>query len=425
MPNLATLISRTLPEQAEALLREAARVAGANPDACAELYLVGGPVRDLLLGATPADLDLSVVGDAGRFAAALAAELGGEVSGHSEFGTVKLSARGYDIDLATARAETYAHPGALPDVWPAGITGDLARRDFTVNAMAVDLGVTDPGRWGELIDNHGGMTDVTTRRLRVLHDDSFVDDPTRILRAVRYGARLGFQIERGTRDLLARDVDGLAAISAARIRAELEHILAEPSRAAALASAEELGALAAVSPALRVPRRTLEVMARLAGDDADRPLLFYIALLGAALTASEAEALVRRLDPPRAWADVLGAGPAYRAVARVLERDDLRPSEAADVLSPFPRAALEAQLELGPLPAQQRWLKAWLTDLSRRRPALTGDDLLAEGVPQGPLVGKLLDELRRAALDRTARTRDEELALVRRRLPTLLDREQG
>ena len=148
-------------------------------------------------------------------------------------------------------------------------------------------------------------------------------------------------------------------------------------------------------------------------------------ILGAALTASEAEALVRRLDPPRAWADVLEAGPAYQAVARVLERDDLRPSEAADVLSPFPRAALEAQLELGPLPAQQRWLEAWLTDLSRRRPALTGDDLLAEGVPQGPLVGRLLDELRRAALDRTTRTRDEELALVRRRLPVLLDREGG
>src|SRR3954451_22837564 len=158
------------------------------------IYLVGGAVRDLLLGRERADVDLMVEGDA----TALAAELGGANSEHDRFGTVKVDVEGHEVDIAGARTETYEKPGALPTVTPAAsVEEHLARRDFTVNAMAIPL-------QGEprLLDPHGGKSDLEQGLLRVLHDRSFVDDPTRAIRAARYASRFGFRLEPRTERLL-------------------------------------------------------------------------------------------------------------------------------------------------------------------------------------------------------------------------------
>ncbi|MFW6175127.1 MAG: CCA tRNA nucleotidyltransferase [Chloroflexota bacterium] len=416
MPNLSNLIERTLPEEISLILLLAADAASAHEDLCQELYLVGGPVRDILRGVAPSDLDLSVVGDAQAFADVLAMLLGGKVLAKSEFGTAKMSASGYTVDLATARQETYERPGALPAVTPDGIEADLARRDFTVNAMAIQIGPSPRLKWGELVDPHGGMSDLGRRRVRVLHDGSFRDDATRILRALRYEARLEYKIAGPTQELITRDRDYLSDITPARVRNEFTRILEEPTRADILGRAEELGVMAAISPALRIPDRVRTAMAEAPG----RPMEFHIALIGAALAADEADRLINRLHPPGEWASLLRAGAQFWDIARLLEDESLKPSEAADLLSGFPELALEAQLALAPPTGQRRWLERWLKDLRHRRPELDGDDLLTEGVPRGPAIGRLLDELRRAKLDGVVHDRGEELALVRRRLPVLL-----
>lgn len=418
MSNVANLMERSVPRPVLDALRSAALVASRETVKVQELYLVGGMVRDLVRGESSADIDLSVVGNGPGYATALSNELDGQVTKVSKFGTAAIETDTLTIDVATARIETYEHPGALPNVTPSGITEDLARRDFTINAMAIDL---TSNSWGELIDPHGGMSDLMMKRIKTLHVDSFADDPTRALRAVRYESRLGFKIQSSTIDDMQRDGAHFDAVSPARVLADFRYILGETSRAEALSRAEELGVLGFISPAFRISSRSLQGIKA----TPDREPLFHVSLIGARLTKSEANTLIQRLDPPADWREALNAGSTYQEIASVLERPDLRPSEIADLLSGFPILALEAQLQLAPATRQRAALRSWLEELRFRDPLLSGDDLLEAGVPQGPLIGRLLDELRRARLDRTVGTRDDELTLVKRRLPVMLSNGKG
>jgi len=214
-------------------------------DAGAKAYLVGGPVRDLILGRPAPDTDLAVEGPVEDVAHALAAEFGGHVKKTTDLLTATVVlADGREIDVAHARTETYSEPGALPEVSPASLEDDLRRRDFTVNAMALAL---SPSEFGRLIDPHGGHADLRAGLLRVLHERSFEDDPTRMLRAARFQQGLGLRLEPGTRELLARAAAErrLEPLSGARLRAELRRILADdvPEGFAGL---QELGLLAAM-----------------------------------------------------------------------------------------------------------------------------------------------------------------------------------
>src|SRR5829696_7958712 len=208
------------------------------------VHVVGGAVRDLLLGGAPVDLDVVVEGDAIALAGRLAAGLGedAELHEHDRFGTATVRAGGHAYDLAGARAETYARPGALPDVRPGTLEEDLLRRDFTVNAIAVGLD-------GRLVAAPGALDDLAARQLRVLHDASFVDDPTRLLRLVRYATRLGFGVDAGTSALASAAVarGALATVTPARLGSELRLLLREPS------ASEALARVAAWEGALGVP----------------------------------------------------------------------------------------------------------------------------------------------------------------------------
>ncbi|MBI4220487.1 MAG: CCA tRNA nucleotidyltransferase [Chloroflexi bacterium] len=422
MPNLATLMERSLPKAALAFLKEAGWLAHSLPGGRVRgAFLVGGPVRDLLIQQRVSDLDIMVAGDVLELARGLAERLHGEVLHPSEFGTVKVRTPDITVDLAMARRETYPSPGALPHVEPGEPQDDLARRDYTINAMAVDLA---ENRFGTLADPFGGMRDITMKRLRVLHERSFADDPTRILRGLRYEARFGFQFEARTAEYLARDMQFLDRVSGARIRAELERIFAEAGSAEILAKAEERGILAAIDPALRYSKRIIEAI-RDAPAGAGEDSLFWVALFAAGLTEAEATALVRRLEPPKKWIELLNEGPRYRQFSRLLENPNLRPSEVAEILAPFSVETLKAQMALAPATLQRQWLKQHLGVLRHVAPECNGNDLMAAGVPQGPLVGELLEELRRARLDGAVGNKAEELALVRRRLPIMLTRKDG
>ena len=409
--DMARLMQKRLPKQMMAFLL-ASGVQGESHGF--QVYLVGGMVRDVLLERPPGDPDLLVqevlpaMDAAARFGSLLAGALGGSVSAPSQFGTVKVEAGGLAVDIATARRETYESSGALPTVRPGTIDGDMGRRDFTVNAIAVDLA---PGRFGTILNSHGGVDDVNSRVLGVLHDDSFTDDPTRAFRAVRYEARLRLHMSMFTEASLRRSLRHVDALSGDRVRHEFERIFAEPAPEAVLARADELGLLEAVLPGLTwsAAMREAAPSMREAGPTG------YVALLASPLSQEDAEQLTERLNAPREWAKVIEDTVLVWEQLPHLAPADIAPSGVYDLLeSAAPEAVLAwAALSTGAVATR---LRDYLDKLRHVRPLLTGDDLLALGVAQGPLVGELLRELLDARLDGLVRSRADEEALVRRRL---------
>ncbi len=386
--------------------RELLELAGGRED----VYLVGGAVRDLLLGVTPRELDVALERahppfghEAALFAGELAASLGtlagdegAPVNAHERFGTmlVRWGARG-EIDIAATRRERYPHPGALPEVEAATLGEDLRRRDFTVNAIAVRLGGIQRGK---LDFDPRALGDLQARRLRVLHDASFMDDPTRLLRLVRYRVRLGFTVEERT-EALAREAlsaGALRTVSGARIGAELRLALGEPDPLAVLAALADIGVLGALSSDLRLQeplvRRALDLLAPAADERMDVLLLSALVLPLALRTegdpGAEIRALLDRLEFPGAERDrVLAATAAVPSLLEELPRR-ARPSELYELASPVrPEAvALAGALDAEAADAARRWLG----ELRHVRPAITGADLLAEGIPEGPEIGRRL-----------------------------------
>ena len=222
--DVADQIADRIPAE---LLDTARLVASAAEEAGVEPYLVGGSVRDALLGRSPTgDLDITLVGADSATFAQIARTTGGRISKSSQFNTARLEIGDRAVDLAMARAETYPQPGSLPVVRRGTLAEDMARRDFSVNAMAVSLG---EDCWGNLSDPHGGRDDLRKANLRTLHEGSFSDDATRILRAARYAARLSFDLDDNTLRSLDRSIEFLSTISAARLRNEIERIFLEAS----------------------------------------------------------------------------------------------------------------------------------------------------------------------------------------------------
>ncbi len=393
MPNVP--LDDALSPTDAALLRSMGRAAHR---AGARLWLVGGSVRDALLGRPVLDLDLTSETPAADLGPALAREAGGRVSAHSRFGTVKLRLDGRTIDLATVRSETYAHPGALPAVGPGDMRSDLARRDISINAMAASLA---PGDFGALLDTEGGLTDLRRGIVRALHARSFQDDATRILRVVRYAARLRFRIERRTRGWMRRDASCLDAVSPARVRRELERTLDEEDAARALLAAHRAGGLAAFHPALGAPAIAAALRR------AARRIVRGVALLGVlagGLTPDVARSVAGRLGFTRLQNRVADG-------ARLLASARL-PSEIVRAADAAPPEAVEAAAAASPDARMRRALASHLR-ASRAGALLTGADLLAAGVPQGPEVGRLLRKLRAAVRERTVRPRDALAWLAR------------
>lgn len=385
-------------------------------------FLVGGAVRDLLRGAAGVDLDVAIEGDARAAARELARKLGGEAVEHERFGTATLRAGDLTVDLATTRRERYAQPGALPDVERAALADDLVRRDFTINAMAAGLSGAD---LGVLHDPHGGLRDLHAGAVRVLHDASFTDDPTRLLRAVRYETRLGFRMEAGT-ERLARDAaaaGALATVSGKRVRDELMDLLREPEAPTAVRRLAELGIAAALHPALQADpdlvasaqlgcaqtgaERGLAALAALASGDPDAvaPWIDDLQLLreerDAVLRAARrGPALARELREAGGDASEASAGPGRR-------EQGLRPSALRDLLAPEPPEALALALAFG-APAEP--VLRWLSDLRHVRLEIDGADLLAAGVRESPALGRALEETLRRKLDGELDGREAELA---------------
>ncbi len=356
--NLAEALDRVHPELAP--VREVSE----QP-----VYLVGGAVRDLLLGRGRADIDLVVEGDA----AALASRLGADVVSHERFATAKVRLDDHDVDIAAARSESYPRPGALPVVEPAEqVEADLARRDFTINAMAIPLR-------GEprLIDPCGGRADLDAGLLRVLHLRSFEDDPTRALRAARYAARFGFELEPKTAALL-RNAD-LSTVSADRREAELLRLAGEADAPRAFALLAEWGLIELREDGAALAARVAELLESVPWSDLaprDR------ALLAAAFGPRGGEGELVEADPPR-------------------------PSEAVDLAGRHDPIELVLARALG-----AEWLDRYISEWRDVALEIDGEALIAAGVPQGPAVGRGLREALRRKLDGEIVDREQELEVA-------------
>jgi len=380
-------------------------------------FLVGGSVRDLLLGLPITDLDLVVEGDGPRLAEELAVALDGTVAAHSPFGTAQVRVKGHVIDVATARKERYPYPGALPVVTSGTLAEDLHRRDFTVHAIACGL---MPDNWGELVDPCDGRTDLDARLLRVLHDRSFVDDPTRMVRAVRYGARLRFSLEQRTEELLHRDRLGLAAITGTRRWKELRRLLEEDQPERALLWADRLGLLQAIHPALSSDPWLAAAFIKARSSNRGALPVLYFCLLAARLSPSDLSDLVHDLQPPASYSKPARDLLRLQDAAGALSGPRVRPSQAVALLEEYPPYAVKAMALITEDEETHARLTAYLSRWNGLKPRLQAERLVELGVPSGPELGECLARLRAARLDGETHSIEDEMALVRRWLTRLV-----
>jgi tRNA nucleotidyltransferase (CCA-adding enzyme) len=345
-----------------------------------DVWLVGGAVRDLLLGREPAELDLVASGDATEVATLL-----GEVtSRHERFGTAMARRGDCMFDVARMRSETYPSPGALPEVAAGTLDQDLRRRDFTINAIAMTLE-------GELIGVEDALDDLRSKRLRVLHDRSFLDDPTRLWRLVRYAVRLGFAIEPHTARLAADAVSGgaLRTVSGDRLGAELRLALREPDPLGTLHAASNLGLIAGLT---FDPDRTGQALELLPADGrAD------LLVLGSCLTEA---ATVEGMGFTAAELAVL------RRCAAIAPLEDDRASAVAARVRDEPVEAVALAGAAGSRRMAEMWLLRWRGVTLE----IDGEDLIAAGIPEGPEVGRRLQRALDRKLDGEVSGREAELA---------------
>jgi len=415
---------RAVPADARPLVE---RVVACGETLGLGVHLVGGPVRDLLLGRPLVDVDLLVesrgepsLGAAVRLGERAAA-VGERCIAHPRFGTARLVGSEAAVDLAAARAERYARAGALPDGRAAPFEEDLARRDFSVNALAIPLNAVARAGRAALIDRFRGVDDLASRRLRILHASSFHDDPTRALRAARFTSRLGFRLEGGSSAALRRALaaGALRGVSGDRLRAELARVFSDAAAdpGVTLSRLARWGVLEALVRGLGGgPRGALRRLPKLLGE----PALTADALLVGLMVWLSAEPATRRRRVLSRLA--VGGRPGERVRAwssrlRQLERRlaaSRRPSADDAALAPLPpeeRLAAAAQVNA----AQRRRILAHARRERELELPVSGRDLTAQGLA-GPAVGRALARVRAAVLDGRVRTREEALlvALERR-----------
>jgi tRNA nucleotidyltransferase (CCA-adding enzyme) len=464
--NLSDLLKKNIsPTQLELIQR----VAGEASLLGLPIYIVGGFVRDLLLGHPGLDFDLVVEGDALKLADSLASKYGGQVTAHTKFGTAKWNIRKSEIenqkseirnrgssieyrvsetesrisnpeflDLISARSETYKHPAALPTVRMGSLADDLRRRDFTINTLAIRL---DGAHFGELDDELGGVDDLNKGLVRILHPRSFVDDPTRLFRLVRYEARYQFKIAKDTLALIPEAREYISALSPQRVRHELDLILDEPNAALMLSRLDKLGLLEAIHPALhfdRSMRRRFEsakntsnpelsnyrissiesLNSRVSNIESSnieyrdlRWLLWLMTLSGREITSLNkrlhftASLLKSFIASSKLWAGL----PAFA---------HLKPSQCVERLDHLPLLSIVAVSLAAPRGKSKQALENYVLKWRHVKPKTTGHDLKNLSLEPGPQYQIILRKLRNAWLDEKIRDDREEQAF----LMHLLDR---
>jgi len=420
------LMVERLPEHIRDLLGKVSYVACRHNF---DVYLIGGFVRDLLLGLENFDVDLVVEGDGVAFARTLAEFMCGRVRVHEKFGTaVVILHDGFKIDVATARTEYYEYPAALPKVETSSLKQDLYRRDFTINAMAIALGKEN---FGELIDYFGGQRDLEKKVVRILYNLSFVEDPTRIFRAIRFEQRYGFHMDPQTLELAKRAIkdNWLDKLSYDRIREELRHIFKENYPINAINRMNELGLWKFILPEITVDEEIREMVDKLPGindfvrrkmhyQESFHPWLVYFITMIHKVDDGTAAAICQRLRLTKEETRIVTVTLSnWRGIMDELAgAGDVKMSTVARLLRPLPDEAyafILAKVDDGRV---RRLLEDYLDVRERRWLSISGEDLKAWGYKPGPLFREVLDYVEAAKLDGMIQTPEEEAALAKKYL---------
>jgi tRNA nucleotidyltransferase (CCA-adding enzyme) len=420
--NLASWLRDKFPADVYAMLKLSGEIA---EQLGYSAYLVGGSVRDLLMGEENLDIDLVIEGDGIAFAHALAGRVQAKVKPHQAFGTAQVFLKALRLDIATARTEYYESPAALPKVETSSIKKDLYRRDFTINTLAIKL---NPQGFGLLIDFFGGQRDIKEKTIRVLHNLSFVEDPTRAFRAIRFSERFGFKLSRHTATLIksALEMDLFDRLSGFRLYEELLLAFHETNPVLTLKKLSDYGLLHAIHRGIIFDEGLEHILVSLGetlswydllylDEKADKGILYLTALLSRLSDADRKEALERLGVPPK---------------ARSIIQQGIK--EASALLLKLPagdRAALyhllagrEPEVILFAMAAtkdvrKKKDISHFLVDLRKVRPILKGHDLKRLGIPQGPIYAKILNELRDERLRGAIATEEDEITFIRKRHP--------
>lgn len=425
------ILKNRLPARLFTVLQEVGELAERNE---VSAYVVGGCVRDLLLGRPNLDLDVVIEGEGITFARTLASRMGARVTAHKRFGTATLVfPDGFKLDVAMARAESYRHPAALPTVQPSSIEKDLYRRDFTINTLAIRL---NPRRFGELLDFYGGRRDLTAKTIRVLHDSSFVDDPTRVFRAIRFEQRYGFRLDHGTRALIKGVVTTglIARLSGHRLRVELIRLCSEKEPHKAVARLDKLDLLRFIHPDLKWSSRlerllkavehVLEQRGRLhlgrtisesPPTRIDAWLVPFMALMEG-LSAKAVGEILKRLAIPARQVATIRAGHSVSdgVLRRLAGHPPPRPSETYRALAGLSEEVLLFMTAKTRSRTVTRQIGAYLTRFKQVKPLLSGADLKALGLKPGPIYKTILDRLLDARLNGEVKSDTDERELVMR-----------
>ncbi len=419
---LTELMAETLPKRLQGVLLLIGQEAERQN---VRAYLVGGIVRDMMLGVPNLDVDIVIEPAAIPFAEHLAKVIGGELKTYPQFNTATINLPGGpSIDLVTARTEFYANPAAMPDIEVSTIKQDLYRRDFTINTMAI---VLNGPSYGQLLDFFGGRADLDEGAVRVLFNLSFVDDPTRMLRAVRFEQRYQFKIEPETLRFLknALDADLLKKISGERMRAELLALFSEPHAPRMILRMDELGIWEDIIPELTLSDRLIRIIRHAAehiewfvelgtGVEIDRPLV-YLLIISSALQPGVVEELPQRLALSKREREVLLF---FQEKSTILAQDLASQDANSEIYQLVHPLAPEAQVAAAILYGEgvRRQLAHYWTNLAHVRTEANGHDLLQLGVRSGPELGKVLQNLHIARLNGMVQSKDEELEMARRLL---------
>jgi tRNA nucleotidyltransferase (CCA-adding enzyme) len=413
-------IQSKIPPKTQALLRKIGRLARERGEAA---YAVGGFVRDLYLGRQGVDIDITVEGDGIAFAESLAKKTGSRLEAFTRFGTCIVVVPGFGkVDIATARTESYERPGALPSVKKGLIHQDLYRRDFTINAMALAL---SPVSFLELLDPYNGLKDLKSGRVRALHDKSFIDDPTRIFRAVRFEQRFEKHIEPKTQKWLLKAVKGgtIRTVSGERIRNEFKLIFQEPNPEKAVLRLDALGVMPQVHPALGLSAKARKFLPCLAsvilffrdlGTALEEENMVWFQALLSGPDEKQALSLCKRLMLSRSEQKIVTQSvKAYPAVLHELESEKPTASRIYKnfwSLKPEVRCFLLAAAE----PKMRGEIRKILVKIQKVKPWVRGRDLKALGIQPGFQYSFILLEALNGQLDGKFKSRKQTLAWVQK-----------
>ena len=421
-------IKGLIEERVSAEVYEALKTVGeVADDAGFPVYLVGGIIRDLFLWVTNLDVDIVVEGDGIFFAGMLIKLTGGRMKTHQKFGTaVVVLPNGLKLDIATSRLEYYESPAALPTIELSSIKKDLYRRDFTINTLAVQL---NRKRYGDLIDFFGGLRDIKEKTIRVLHSLSFVEDPTRVLRAIRFEQRFDFHLSKHTLNLIKTSVNMklFNRLTGERLYSELVLMFSEADPLKTLKRMKDFDLLKFIHPALKGTAETERLFVGIGETltwfkllylelKIKKWYLYFLGLLDRLKDTAVEETLERLSVPARIREKIRQARVRYRDVLYVFNKEPgLPPSRVYDLLAPLETEAVLLVMAKAKQEAAKKYISLYLTHLRNVKVMLTGDDLKTLGIPPGPRYKELLAELLDAKLDGLVRNRGEELEFARKK----------